>query len=167
MLPGSVVEIRGDQVSLETTFAAGCLYSIVSSEPAFLGNEPKDDETREASEMIMLVGRGPVRVSGAAPANAFLVPSGKSDGTARAVAPEEMTTELERQCFGVVMGGGSEGGEGDETTVWAFVSARPFFGQVARDPSGRCSCSCGAASRRGSSCATTSSRASRWRRRRT
>ena len=28
------------------------------------------------------------------------------------------------------MGGGSEGGEGGETTVWAFVSARPFFGQV-------------------------------------
>ena len=40
--------------------------------------------------------------------------------------------------LGVVMGGGSEGGEGDETTVWAFVSARPFFGQVPPDPLRRC-----------------------------
>lgn len=130
MEPGMVVEIRDDQVSLETTFMPGSIFSIVSADPAFIGNAPADQETREASEMIMMHGRGPVRVSGPAPANAFLVPSGKMDGTARAVTASEMAAqpELERQVFGVVMSGGSEGDEAAGTTVWAFVSAKPFFG---------------------------------------
>ena len=51
-----------------------------------------------------MVGRVPVRVTGDAPDNSFLVPSGNDDGLARAVDSDELrgNSRLKSQCFAVV-----------------------------------------------------------------
>jgi len=137
--PGDLVEClaRGDgaigdepSISRTITGAPGATLFVVSTAPAWAGNLPEEPRRRSKGAVVAFLGRVPVRVHGAAPVNSFLVPSGRSDGTARAVTHAELQegacgASLRAQCFGVVWAQLPPDAEG-RAVVLAFVSASPI-----------------------------------------
>ena len=63
-------------------------WRVVTTDPLLLGNTPADGE-EETVVGIVFAGQVPVRVVGAPPVDAYLVPSGEEDGRARALASGE------------------------------------------------------------------------------
>ncbi len=86
--PGQVVGHRGGAVSLRTSDADGV---FVAAEAADTAETPAPIGSRRVP--VLLLGRTAVRVSGPVAAGDFLVPSGRDDGLARAVAPGQMRAE--------------------------------------------------------------------------
>lgn len=86
------------------TGAPGATLFVISTAPAFVGNMPEAANSRKLGEVVAMLGRVPVRVAGKAPNNSYLVPSGESDGLARAIPLSELqaSANLRAQCFGVV-----------------------------------------------------------------
>ena len=82
---------------------------------------------------MAFLGRVPVRVVGDAAVDSYLVPSGRDDGTARAVVAAELHGDaaLLAQCFGVVWEVLSPAADGGGR-VLAFVAASPTvrFGSI-------------------------------------
>jgi hypothetical protein len=84
--PGDVVGVVGDTVTRETADADRAM--VVSDQPLVTGNAPGvDSEARAAHEIVAFVGQVPVNVRGSVAAGDLLVPSGRADGTAEAIAP--------------------------------------------------------------------------------
>jgi hypothetical protein len=85
--PGDVVGVVGDAVTRETADADRAM--VVSDQPLVTGNAPGvDSEARADHEIVAFVGQVPVKVRGSVAAGDLLVPSGRADGTAEAIAPE-------------------------------------------------------------------------------
>jgi hypothetical protein len=83
---GDVVGVHGGLITRETTGADWVM--VVSSQAGFLGNWSDDEAGKKA---VAFTGQVPVRVRGSARRGDYLVASGFCDGTARAVAPDQLT----------------------------------------------------------------------------
>jgi hypothetical protein len=85
---GDLVGVRGGEVSLTTEEADRVM--IASTAPAVTGNVPPAGEADDARRVpVAFVGQVPARVRGSVEVGDLIVPSGRDDGTARAVPPEE------------------------------------------------------------------------------
>ena len=71
------------------------MHVQVSTRPALAFNTPEDAARRAHGAVLAFVGRVPVHVVGDAPNDSYLVPSGKDDGSARAVPWVDL---LRRYC---------------------------------------------------------------------
>jgi hypothetical protein len=115
---GEVVAVRGGRVSLDTAGAEQ--LGVVSTNPAVSGNDP--GEARRASHaLIAFLGQVEVAVTGPVEAGDFLVPSGRGDGRAIAVAPAALAPEL----VGEVVGRAWAAHPGGVGAVRALVGLNP------------------------------------------
>ncbi len=90
MLPGHIVGLSKGRISKDLSGAGK--YMVISTKPIVLGNTPKQGQ-EGAYEKVAFMGQVPVHVLGKARAGDYILPSGKNDGTGRAVSPAEMTPE--------------------------------------------------------------------------
>lgn len=94
-----LVGVRGGQIGLDTEGADRVM--IASRAPAVRGNattaDTTDDDRRVA---VAFIGQVPARVRGAVEVGDLIVPSGKDDGTARAVSP----ADYRRSTHGLIAG---------------------------------------------------------------
>ncbi|MEM0963125.1 MAG: hypothetical protein AAGK21_11395 [Bacteroidota bacterium] len=83
--PAQVVGLSAGEVSLDTDGADQ--VAVISSDPAFVGNP----DAEEGGALVALVGQAEVMLATGTDARPgdLLIASGASDGTARAVAPEQ------------------------------------------------------------------------------
>ncbi|MEL6903943.1 MAG: VCBS repeat-containing protein, partial [Planctomycetota bacterium] len=89
LAPGDVVGVFAGQVSKKLEGADTLL--VVSTNPVLVGNAGDAETTdREGHAIIAFLGQVPVRCRGAVRAGDFLIPSDLEDGTAVAVAPEDL-----------------------------------------------------------------------------
>jgi hypothetical protein len=95
--PGDVVGVRGGLISATTDGADQVL--VVSHRPAVLANAPAGG-TEAAYEKVAFMGQVPVKVTGRVRRGDYLVPSGRDDGFARAVAPDA----IEPDAYGRIVG---------------------------------------------------------------
>ena len=94
---GDVVAIKGGAVTKATDGAAQ--VSVVTDRAAVLGNAPGERE-RARYEKVSFTGQVPVRTRGAVEKGDLLVPSGRADGTARAVAPSSYAPQADGPVVG-------------------------------------------------------------------
>ena len=80
---GRIVGVRRGHVSLDTEGADALM--VTTDRAVVVGNAIKN---AEASEMVAFVGQVYVEVDGPAASGDFILPSGRSDGTGRAVRPD-------------------------------------------------------------------------------
>jgi hypothetical protein len=98
MKVGEVVGVRGGKITKNTDGADQIL--VISFKPIVLGNMP--DAGRESLfEKVAFMGQVPVKVNGRVHKGDYLVASGRHDGTARAIRPEDMSGDLLPQVIGV------------------------------------------------------------------
>ena len=83
MVAGDLVECRSQRITKTITGLPGSTLFVISTDP-FLTGHAQPENIRHLFERVAMLGRVPVRVVGECPNNAFLVPSGESDGLARA-----------------------------------------------------------------------------------
>ena len=95
--PGTVVGLRGGRLSLATDDAEQ--VAVVSGRPAVAGNDPGSG-TRDRHALVAFLGQVDVLVDGPVAAGDFLVPSGRHDGFARAVAPAKLKAEQLAEVLG-------------------------------------------------------------------
>lgn len=93
---GMVVGVRGGKINLNTENAEQLM--VVSAAPIVLGNMPNGNE--ENYEKVAFMGQVPVAVLGKVNSGDYLVPSGKNDGTAIAIAPSDLKMEHLRNIIG-------------------------------------------------------------------
>lgn len=98
LFPGQVVGIKNGLVSLQTQGADH--LRVISTAPLALGNMPQAEEAH-LYEMVAFRGQVPVFVSGPVNIGDYILPSGKNDGLALAVCPEEMQAKDFRNIIGV------------------------------------------------------------------
>jgi hypothetical protein len=115
---GEVVAVRGGRVSLDTAGAEQ--LGVVSTNPAVSGNDPGEAK-RASHALIAFLGQVEVAVTGPVEAGDFLVPSGRGDGRAIAVAPAALAPEL----VGEVVGRAWAAHRGGAGTVRALVGLNP------------------------------------------
>jgi hypothetical protein len=84
------VGVRNGEISLNTEEADHLL--VISEAPAVLGNVPSP-ERLDLFEKVAFMGQVPVKVIGDVQAGDYIIPSGKNDGLALAVAPEDLPTD--------------------------------------------------------------------------
>ncbi len=89
MEPGDIVGVFDGQVSRRTHGASQHL--VISTRPIVLGNDP-GEENADAYARVAFIGQVDVNVRGVVNASDLLITSGLEDGTAIAVAPEEITS---------------------------------------------------------------------------
>jgi hypothetical protein len=118
--PGDLVELLGGQISRKMT-GEGPVF-VVSTQPMLMGNVPEAEELANG-RAIVFIGQAPVRVVGAVKAMQSLVPSGRDDGTAKAV-----DGGLSRIIAMADCGADDDGG----TTVRALVNAGCVLGPLSR-----------------------------------
>ncbi|MCB9880784.1 MAG: hypothetical protein H6832_16585 [Planctomycetes bacterium] len=87
---GQIIGVFGGKISLRTKGADQVM--AISRMPIVLGNLPADGET-DAYEKAAFLGQVPVLVRGRCKAGDYVVPSGLEDGTAIAVAPQDLRIE--------------------------------------------------------------------------
>jgi hypothetical protein len=85
--PAEIVGVEGGTVSQKTDGADQVM--IASRAPALTGNATPADKADDARRVtVAFIGQVPAKVQGPAQPGDLIVPSGKEDGTARAVSPE-------------------------------------------------------------------------------
>jgi hypothetical protein len=118
--PKDLVGVRGGDVSLETEEADRLM--IVSTSPAVTGNATPSSTADDGRRVpVAFVGQAPVRLRGEAKVGDLVVASGREDGTARAVSPEEYRF----QEYGPIAGqawSAKSGAEVDPVTVAVGLS---------------------------------------------
>ncbi|HUF09223.1 MAG TPA: hypothetical protein VMO47_07885 [Rhodothermales bacterium] len=87
---GDVVAVNSGKISSYSDKADR--YMVITDRSAVVGNMP-DPEREHLFERVAFVGQVPVNVRGRVSAGDFIVPSGHSDGSARAVAPSDITID--------------------------------------------------------------------------
>lgn len=87
---GQIVGVFGGKLSLKTKGADQIM--TISRMPIVLGNLPADGKT-DAYEKAAFLGQVPVVVRGRCRSGDYIVPSGLEDGTAIAIAPEDLGIE--------------------------------------------------------------------------
>lgn len=125
---GDVGEVRGERFSRKITREPGGTIFVVSSKPALAFNMPEEPERRAQGAVLAFIGRVPVFCIGDAAVDSYLVPSGRNDGSARAVSCEELqrNATLRAQSFGVIWALLPPDAEDGRTMVLAFVCAHPL-----------------------------------------
>jgi len=98
LYPGEVVGIKNGRLSLNTD-NADYIFAI-SSLPIELGNMPKDADS-ERYEKVAFMGQVKVRVAGTTFAGDFILASGRNDGFAIAVRPQDMQADDYARILGV------------------------------------------------------------------
>jgi hypothetical protein len=91
LVPGTVVAIRGGQVSLDTTDAEQ--LGVVSTNPAISGNDP-GLARRDTHALVAFLGQVDIAVNGPVAAGDYLIASGRGDGRAIAVPPSAVVPAL-------------------------------------------------------------------------
>ncbi len=87
---GQIVGVHGGKVSLKTEGAEQIM--AISRAPVVVGNVPPDSE-RHNFVTVGFMGQLPVVVRGKVFAGDYIIPSGREDGTAKAVRPENLTID--------------------------------------------------------------------------
>ncbi|MCX6306891.1 MAG: hypothetical protein NT040_18145 [Bacteroidetes bacterium] len=95
---GMVVGVKGGKVSLNTTDAEQVM--VVSAAPVVLGNLPPNRDEEKNFEKIAFMGQVPVIVLGPVHSGDYLVPTGKENGTAMAVSPDNLQIKDVRKIIG-------------------------------------------------------------------
>jgi hypothetical protein len=95
--PGDVVGVVGGRVTKQT---AGAEHVMVVSNRAIVAGNLPEDGTTAGHELVALLGQVPVRVRGPVDAGDIVVPSGREDGTAVAIAPAAMQLADHAQVIG-------------------------------------------------------------------
>ena len=95
--PGSVVGVFNGKVSLKTKGADRVM--VVSTMPLVVGNK-RPEMTAGTSVAVAFVGQVPVRVVGAVRSGDYVIASGKHNGTAVAVSPENLTISDVKHLIG-------------------------------------------------------------------
>ncbi len=97
--PADVVGVRGGKISMDLEGAEQIL--VVSTAPALVGNAlGAESSERDGFEQIAFIGQAPVKMRGPVQSGDFVLPSGRNDGTARALAPSELKAEDLPQVLG-------------------------------------------------------------------
>ncbi len=123
LAPGDVVGVFGGRVTRATRGADHIL--VVSSDPVLVGNGRAVERDGEAGyARVGLLGQVPVRVRGAVAVGDLLVPSGRGDGTARALAPESLDPELLTTVFATAWEAHRGDGEGTVNAALGVDAAR-------------------------------------------
>ncbi|MBL7964110.1 MAG: hypothetical protein JNM31_09750 [Flavobacteriales bacterium] len=99
MIYGDIVSVRGGKITKNTRQGAE-RYMVISLKPAVLGNMPSPDR-EQFYEKVGFMGQVPVKVRGPVNVGDYVLPSGFSDGTGRAVAPDAMTLDDYAHIVGV------------------------------------------------------------------
>ena len=134
MVAGDLVECRSQRITKKITGRPGSTLFVISTNPAWTGHQ-QPAERKDRCERVAMLGRVPVRVAGDCPNNAYLIPSGESDGLACAVPKLGDVVEdqsVRAQCFGVVCAQLPPDSDGTRR-VLAFVIANigmPAFGEL-------------------------------------
>jgi len=95
---GDVVGVRAGKISKDTDGAEH--YMVISKSPIVLGNMPLEDRKADF-EMVAFMGQVPVKVAGSVNKGDYILPSGRNDGFAIGVNPEDMTLPDYEQIVGV------------------------------------------------------------------
>ncbi len=95
---GHVVGVFGGKISKRTDGADWVM--VVSSNPAVVGNKSHSDSLRALHEIVSFVGQAPVHVHGKVAKGDYIITSGENDGTAIAVAPQDLQPEQGRLIIG-------------------------------------------------------------------
>ncbi|MBV7266236.1 hypothetical protein [Erythrobacter ani] len=85
--PGNIVGVKEGQISLYTSSADALL--VTTDRAVVVGNAPLDDS--ELGEMVALIGQVELSMVGVAEPGDFVVPSGREDGSGRAIAADKLT----------------------------------------------------------------------------
>lgn len=107
---GDVVMLcEGDKISRGPTFdkespPRDVGYFVVSTRPCLEGGRPHDAVDAGKGNVVALLGQVDVKVSGAAPEGALLVPSGLGDGRAVALPTDVLDDKRRSLAFGRVIG---------------------------------------------------------------
>ena len=102
---GDVVGVFAGKISKRTQGAERVM--AISSAPLALGNTPAQDQLH-LYEKVGFVGQVPVQVVGAVEAGDYIVVSGREDGTAVAIAPDQMQPNDFVQVIGRAWEGSDE-----------------------------------------------------------
>lgn len=95
---GHVVGVFGGKVSKRTEGADWVM--VTSDNAAVIGNRSYDDSTQALREVVSFIGQVPVHVRGKVAKGDYIVASGLNDGTAIAVAPQDLQPEQGRLIVG-------------------------------------------------------------------
>jgi hypothetical protein len=104
--PGDVVGVFGGKISKKTEGADHVM--VISFKPIVLGNMPDPDNTENYNK-VAFMGQSPVWVLGRVREGDFIIPSGRQNGTAIAVPPEDISIEQFDRVIGVAWGSGDDG----------------------------------------------------------
>ncbi len=117
---GDVVGVFGGKISHRVSDAEHVL--VISSNPVLVGNACEAElNGREHHEVVAFLGQVPVRTRGAVSIGDFLIPSGHADGTARAVAPAELSHRDIGRVLGRAWEAASPGASGELHSVNAAI----------------------------------------------
>lgn len=119
-LKGEVVGIHNGLVSRSTVNADQIL--AITSQPLVLGNMPESGETA-SHEKIAFLGQIPVFVMGPVNKGDYIIPSGKNDGTAKAMPASSITANMLSQVLGTAWS--AYDGEG-VTLINTSIGLRPM-----------------------------------------
>ena len=92
-----VVGVKGGKITKNTEDAEQVM--VISFAPVILGAEPPVQEQHKF-EQVAFMGQVPVKVYGSVKSGDYILPSGKNDGFAKAVAPENLTIEHMNKIIG-------------------------------------------------------------------
>jgi hypothetical protein len=107
IFPGEVVGVRGGKISRNTEGAQHIM--AISTNPIVLGNMPEAGK-EAAYEKVAFMGQVPVRIAGPVQEGDYVLPSGKNDGLAIAVHPDELPSSAFGEIIGVAWESNSEVG---------------------------------------------------------
>ena len=97
MHAGEIVGVFGGKISKKTAGADQVL--VISYRPIVLGNMPEKE--KDLYEKVAFMGQVPVRVIGSVKKGDYIIPTGSSDGTGRAVSPDKVTVDQLNKVVGV------------------------------------------------------------------
>ncbi|MCP4144663.1 MAG: hypothetical protein GY752_05195, partial [bacterium] len=95
---GHVVGVVGGKISKRTDGADWVM--VVSSNAAVVGNKSPYDSLQALREIVSFIGQAPVHVRGKVAKGDYIIASGENDGTAIAVAPQDLQPEQGRLIVG-------------------------------------------------------------------
>ncbi len=124
--PGDVVGVVNGKISKNTEGAQ--LIMVRSTSPSIAGNKPAEKD-KAKFELIAFLGQVPVQVRGPVRAGDYLLPSGQHDGTAIAVAPDQLSPAQRRQILGTAWSSGEGAGIHTVKAAVGFAFDTPSYDQ--------------------------------------
>ncbi len=96
-MSGDIVGVHGGRISKVTTDADQIL--AITTNPLVLGNQPEEADKNNFAKVGFL-GQVPVFVQGPVELGDYIIPSGKNDGTGKAIKPNQLNAEILPEIFG-------------------------------------------------------------------